>query len=367
LERIPIYQPDLSGNERAYVLDCIETGWISANGSYVPRFENAFAEYLGLRYCSTVSSGTTALQTAVGVLGIGPGDEVIVPTLSYIAPVNAVAATGAKVVFVDSLPDTWQMDPADVERKITERTKAIIAVHLYGGVCQMDKLVKVARAGGLFLIEDCAEAFGSKYDGTSAGGFGDVSTFSFFGNKTITTGEGGMVATGSKDLHELIRRFKNQGLPGGGREYWHETLGFNYRMPNLSAAIGLAQLERANEFIEKKRRIAEWYSYSLKDLPLQMHRETEGMFHTYWMVSILCDDADAVTPLRVALDAEGIETRPLFPPVHSLPIYSRYQDHYPCAEDLSKRGTSLPSWPGLQEQHVDFISTMVKRFYGFPE
>ncbi|MFH0963958.1 MAG: DegT/DnrJ/EryC1/StrS family aminotransferase [Planctomycetota bacterium] len=367
MRKIPVYRPDLSGNETNYVLDCLRTGWISSCGSYVERFERSFAQYLGVPYCVSVSSGTAALQTAMGALGIGPGDEVIVPTLTYIAPANAVKGAGASVVFVDSLPDTWQMDPADVRKKITGRTKAIIAVHLYGGVCAMDELVPLAKEHNLCLIEDCAEAFGSKYDGTFVGNFGDVATFSFYGNKTITTGEGGMLAARSEDLYERLRRYKNQGLPGGGREYWHETLGFNYRMTNLSAAVGLAQLERADSFIADKRRIAAWYRSRLQDLPLSIQPEPEKVFHTYWMVAVRCADPKAVAPLRVALDAAGVETRPLFPTVHTMPVYRDCaRDRFPVAEELSLTGINLPSWPGLTEADVAYIADVVTRVFGSP-
>ena len=211
-QTIPLYMPDLSGNEKRYVTECLDSTWISSKGQFIEQFETRFAEYFGGRHAVAVCNGTVALHLAMVTLGIGPGDEVIVPTLTYIASVNAIAYTGATPVFVDSLPDTWQMDPADVKRKITARTRAIMAVHLYGHPCRMDALAALAREHDLFLIEDCAEAIGTRFNGRHVGLFGDIATFSFYGNKTITTGEGGMVVTNDETLHERARRLKGQGL-----------------------------------------------------------------------------------------------------------------------------------------------------------
>ena len=358
--RIPVYQPDLSGNEKRYVCDCLDTGWISSKGAYVSRFEQAFGAFLDLPHCCSVSNGTTALQTAIGGLGIGPGDEVIVPALTYVASVNAIAGAAARPVFVDSLPDTWQMDVADVERKITPRTRAILAVHLYGGVCAMDALADLARRHGLLLIEDCAEAFGSRFQGSFAGSFGDVATFSFYGNKTITTGEGGMVAARSADLLTRLAVYRNQGV-SPTHEYWHESLGFNYRMTNVAAAIGLAQIERASDFIDRKRRLVGWYRAALADAPVTFQAEPVGVFHTWWMVSLLCANAAACAGVRKALADAGVETRPLFPPAHTLPMYRAGQAPLPVAEDLAGRGMNLPSWPGLTESDVHFIAGVIRR------
>ena len=231
-------------------------------------------------------------------MGIGKGDEVIVPTFTYIASVNAIYYTGATPVFVDSKEDTWQMDPDDVKNKITSKTKAVMAVHLYGDICEMDELVTLCKENNIFLIEDTAEAFGSKYKGRSAGTFGDISTFSFFGNKTITTGEGGMVSTNSKELYDLVLRLKGQGL-AAGKEYFHDIIGFNYRMTNICAAIGCAQLENATDIISRKRKIANWYNNQLSDLPLQLPNELKDVFHTYWMYTVMVNDADKRDALRV--------------------------------------------------------------------
>mgnify|MGYP000636360975 FL=1 len=262
--KIPVYQPSLTGNEKKYVNDCLDSNWISSKGKYVSLFEKEFANYLHVDYATGVCNGTVALHLALIALGIGTGDEVIVPTLTYIASVNAIAYTGARPVFVDSLPDTWQIDPQEVRRSITPQTKAIMAVHLYGHPCEMSVLKEIADEHRLFLIEDCAEAIGSKYQGRHVGTFGDVATFSFYGNKTITTGEGGMVITNDQTIFERAVHFKGQGL-AKYRQYWHDVIGYNYRMTNICAAIGLAQLERIDDILSKKCRIAELYQELLKD------------------------------------------------------------------------------------------------------
>jgi perosamine synthetase len=360
--KIPVYQPDLSGNEKAYVLDCLDSNWISSKGRFIAEFENRFAEYVGTKYSVAVCNGTVALHLALVTLGIGPGDEVIVPTLTYIAAVNAIAYTGATPVFVDSLADTWQMDPADVRRKITPRTKAIMAVHLYGHPCDMNALTALASEHDLFLIEDCAESFGSRYQERHPGTFGDIATFSFFGNKTITTGEGGMVITDDKTLYERAKHFKGQGL-AAHREYWHDVIGYNYRMTNICAALGLAQLERANETVAAKRRLAETYRRELTGLPVEMHGEAANATHNYWMVSILVKNASDRDPLRNYLRERGIETRPLFYPAHTMPMYAtRYHSH-PVAENLAWRGINLPSWPGLSLEQVREITGAIRGYF----
>ncbi|HZM02942.1 MAG TPA: DegT/DnrJ/EryC1/StrS family aminotransferase [Candidatus Saccharimonadales bacterium] len=360
--RIPVYQPDLSGNEKRYVMECLDSTWISSKGKFIGEFESRFAQYLDVKYAVTVCNGTLALHLALVTLGIGPGDEVIVPTLTYIASVNAIAYTGATPVFVDSLADTWQMDPADVKRKITPRTKGIMAVHLYGHPCEMDALNALAQEHNIFLIEDCAEAFGTRYKETRVGGLGEMGIFSFYGNKTITTGEGGMVVTNDKTLYERSKHFKSQGL-AAHREYWHDVMGYNYRMTNICAAIGLAQLERAEEFLAKKTALSNLYRSELADLPVEVHRQYGPATHSYWMISILVENAVDRDPLRLHLAARGIETRPLFHPVHTMPMYaSRYQRH-PVAEDLSWRGLNLPSWPGLSSSQVAEVRAALYDYY----
>jgi perosamine synthetase len=359
---IPIYTPDLSGNEKKYVNECLDTSWISSRGRFVGEFEERFAQRVGAQHAASVCNGTVALHLALVALGIGPGDEVIVPTLTYIASVNAIAYTGATPVFVDSLASTWQMDPDDVRRNISPRTRAIMAVHLYGQACDMQALSDIARQHRLFIVEDCAEAFGTQYQRQHVGTFGDISTFSFFGNKTITTGEGGMVVTNDKTLIERARHFKGQGL-APHREYWHDAIGYNYRMTNIEAAIGLAQLERADEFLRCKRALALQYARALADLPVMVHAEAPDTVHSYWMVSLLVERAEDREPLRAHLAADGIETRPLFYPVHTMPMYSRSFRKHVVAEDLAWRGINLPSWPGLCESQIRHIVASIRAFH----
>jgi perosamine synthetase len=358
---IPIYQPSLDGNEKRYVNECLDSSWISSKGSFIKRFEEAFAHSIGVRHASTVSNGTVALHLALVALGFRAGDEVIVPSFTYIASVSTISHAGATTVFVDSLPDTWQMDPDDVRKKITPRTKAIMAVHLYGHPCEMAALGAIAREHGLFLIEDCAEAFGTRYRGKHAGTFGDVATFSFYGNKTITTGEGGMVVTNDETLHDRAYHLKMHGI-AKHQEYWHDVLGFNYRMTNICAAIGLAQLEKAEEKIARKRQVAAWYNEGLARAPVTPHGEIGDVVHSYWMYSVLTAQASARGPLREHLRAKGIETRPTFSPAHTMPMYAGSCGRLPVAEDLGSRGINLPSWPDLTREQVAMICREIGGF-----
>jgi perosamine synthetase len=359
---IPVYQPDLSGNEKAYVNECLDTSWISSRGRFVNEFEERFAAAVGAEHGVSVCNGTVALHLALVALGIGPGDEVLVPTLTYIASVNAIAYTGATPVFVDAVRDTWQMDPAEVQRLITPRTRAIMAVHLYGQSCDMDALTAIAREHRLFVVEDCAEAFGTKWRGAHVGTFGDIGTFSFFGNKTITTGEGGMVIANDRTLADRLRHFKGQGL-AAHREYWHDVIGYNYRMTNIEAAIGLAQLERADATLAAKRRLAHRYAEACADLPLVFHTEQPGTTHSHWMVSALVPHARQRDPLREHLKAAGIETRPLFYPVHTMPMYSSQFRRHPVAEDLAWRGVNLPSFPSMTDAQFERVVNALRGYF----
>jgi perosamine synthetase len=359
---IPVYRPDLTGNETRYVVDCIESTWISSKGSYIGRFETSFAQRVGVAEATAVCNGTVALHLAMLALGIGAGDEVIVPTLTYIASVNAVTYTGAVPVFADSLPDTWQIDPEDVRRRITPQTKAIMAVHLYGHACDMEALREIAREHRLFLVEDCAEAIGSLFKGRHVGNMGDIATFSFFGNKTLTTGEGGMVVSSDPTLMERARHFKGQGL-AAHREYWHDVVGFNYRMTNICAALGVAQLERLDGFLRRKRALAAAYRDGLAGLPVSVHGEHPDVHHSYWMVAVLVDDSADREPLRQWLAAQGIETRPVFYPVHTMPIYSSRFQRHPVAEDLARRGINVPSWPALRDDEVERVVAAMRGYF----
>lgn len=359
--RIPVYQPSLNGNERKYVDECIDTSWISSKGEFVSKFEQSFANYIGVDYATGVCNGTVAIHLALLTLGIGAGDEVIVPTFTYIASVNPIKQVGATPVFVDSNRDTWQMDVDDIIAKITPKTKAIIAVHLYGYPCEMDTIMDIAREHNLFVIEDCAEAIGTKYKGKYCGSYGDIAAFSFFGNKTITCGEGGMVVTNDPMLYDRSVRFKGQGL-AKYREYWHDIMGYNYRMTNIQAAIGLAQLEQVETFLQKKQNVASWYVKYLKGISVEFHNTSDEVFHSYWMCSILVEKASMRDGLREYLKENGIETRPTFYPVHTMPMYSEKYQKHAVAEDIALRGINLPSYPGLTEDEVKYICDCISKY-----
>lgn len=359
--KYPVYQPSLNGNEKKYVIECLDSSWISGKGKFINEFEIAFAKFVGTKHATTVCNGTVALHLALEALGIGEGDEVIVPTLTYIASVNAITYTGAKAVFVDSLQDSWQMNPDDVVKKITAATRAIMCVHLYGHPCDMEKLVNVAKDNNLFLIEDCAEAIGSKYKGEHVGTFGDVATFSFYGNKTITTGEGGMVVTNDATLHDRLVHLKGQGL-AKYREYWHDAIGYNYRMTNICAAIGLAQLEQIDEILAKKSQVAIWYKEALKGSRFEFHVELEDVVHSYWMCTVLIPEGMDRHALKEFLMEHGIETRPMFYPIHTMPIYSQKYEKHQMAESLARRGMNLPSYPSLSKENIDEIVAVIMQY-----
>jgi perosamine synthetase len=360
--KIPLYIPSLTGNEKKYVDECLDSTWISSKGEFIKEFEDKFCEYTGIRYASTVSNGTVALHLALETLKIGKGDEVIVPAFTYIASVSSIVYTGAEPVFADSLYNTWQVDPDDIRRKITSKTKAIMPVHLYGHPCEMDEIMDIAEEYKLYVVEDCAEAFGTKYKDKSAGTFGDLSAFSFYGNKTITTGEGGMVATNNSVLHERVESLKMHAV-SKYREYWHDEIGFNYRMTNICAAIGTAQLEYADKIIEKKIKIAELYNKMLAGLPVEPHMESDNTVHSYWMYSILTENEDTRNLLRKFLSDNGIETRPSFYPVHTMPMFRDRNLNLPVAENLAVRGINLPSWPDLNTEDVIYVCDTIKKFY----
>lgn len=363
LKKIPVYEPVLGAKVRSNVLECIDSNWISSRGAFIDRFEAAFSKRIGAMHSAAVCNGTVALHLALLAIGIKPGDEVIVPTFTYIASVNAIAYVGAKPVFADSLAETWQIDPADIERRITEKTKAIMVVHLYGQPAAMHSIMALAAKHGLKVIEDAAEAFGSRIGDQHVGTFGDVSTFSFFGNKTVTTGEGGMVCSNDALIDARVRKLKGQGLEGT-REYWHDEIGYNYRMTNICAAIGLAQLEDAEELLARKRVIAEKYREALRGLPVNFFWEVDGSTNSFWMNCIAVHDSNIRDPLRRALATEGIETRPAFYPAHTMPMYTSFAEgEYPVAANLAACGINLPSSPALSDDDVVYVAMQIQKFF----
>jgi perosamine synthetase len=356
--RIPVAAPVFAGREKEYVADCMESGWVSSGGKYVELFEAAFAEFCGVRHAVACCNGTAALHAALAALGVGPGDEVIVPTLTFVATANAVTYCGARPVFVDSEPVTWNLDPAQVEAKVTPRTKGIVAVHLYGHPANMDELRAVAGRRGLFLLEDAAEAHGALYNGRPAGSLGDAAAFSFYGNKIIATGEGGMVTTNDDALAARVRLLRGQGMDAA-RRYWFPVVGYNYRMMNLPAAIGLAQLERADWHTARRREVAATYLRLLRGDPfLRWQAEGEWARHAYWMFTVVLGYRAPAgrDELMARLAARGVETRPIFYPVHLLPPYREAAGGgFPVAESLSRRGLSLPTWAGLSFDDVRYV------------
>ncbi len=356
--RYPVAKPDLSGNELAYVTHAVQSSWVSSQGEFVDKLENSIREFLGVDDVMVCSNGTVALHLAMLGLDIGPGDEVIVPTLTYVASANAVTYTGATPVFADSDPDTWCVDPASIRRLITKRTKAIMPVHLYGQMCDMDAIGAIGAKHGIPIVEDAAEAFGAMYRQQPAGTIGELATFSFFGNKLVTTGEGGLVVARDPKMMEKIWLIAHQGMDPK-RRYWHPVLGYNYRMTNLAAALGVAQMERVHDLLGHRIRLADWYHARLSShSELTVPHQAPGTRHAYWMYSLLLDEASRRDPVMAGLAERGVETRPFFYPVHEFPMYAaaRTDRGCPVAVDLSRRGVCLPSYFQLREEDVDAIA-----------
>jgi len=365
---IPIAAPMLTGNEKAYVLDCLDSTWISSTGKYIELFEAAFATFCGARHAISCSNGTTALHLALLALGVGPGDEVIVPTLTFVATANAVKYCGARPVFVDSQPDTWTIDPKAIVQKITPLTRGIIPVHLFGHPADMDAVLALARRHNLFVLEDAAQAHGAEYRGKRVGSLGDAGTFSFFGNKIVTTGEGGMVVTNDDGLAARMRLFKNHGMDPT-RRYWFPVVGYNYRMTNIAAAIGLAQLERVDWHIARHIENASWYRENLRDAPgISWQSEQAWARHVWWMFTVLLDEDHPLHPGEVIdhLRKRGVEGRPVVHPMHVLPPYrhSMNGESFPVADRIAQRGVSLPSSAGLSREDIRHVSHCILEAIG---
>jgi perosamine synthetase len=357
--RITVAAPNLDGNERDYVLECLDATWISSGGRFITDFEKAFAGYCGVKHAIACNNGTTALHLALVAMGIGPGDEVIVPSLTYIASANAVTYCGATVVLVDNDPHTFNVDPALIEAKITPRTKAIMPVHLYGQVADMDPILEIARRRGVMVIEDAAEAVGATYKGRMSGSLGDCATFSFFGNKIITTGEGGMITTNDDTLAATMRLYRSQGMDPN-RRYWFPVVGFNYRMTNIKAAIGLAQLERIEQHLAARERVVAWYDDKLSllgDRIIKPHVASTGR-HVFWMYTVRLGEGLSTSRDQVIkdLDALGIESRPVFHPMHTMPPYAHLAaGDLKQAEACGAHGLNLPTHAGLTEAEIDRV------------
>ena len=358
LRSIPILSPSLNGNELNYLNDCITTNWISSKGKYVRKFENIFEELHPNYYALAVSNGTNALHLALAAMGIKSGDEVIVPDSTFAATINAVLYCNAKPVICEINNETWCIDEYEIKSLITSKTKAIIPVHLYGQPANMKEIIKISNDNNLLILEDCAEAIGSKIGNKRVGTFGDCSTFSFYGNKTITTGEGGMVLFKNKKHFELGKLLRDHGM-SNNRRYWHEIVGFNYRMTNLQAAVGVAQMERFEEIIIKKREIFNFYNQNLTNLDgiLKMPLYSNDFYNSSWLYTLILDSYINREELINKLNQQGIELRPSFCSLSEMPPYKDFRKSL-CLKNsylLSKNGVSLPSSIMLNKIQLKFI------------
>ena len=365
---IPVNEPLFIGREKELLCQCIDTSWISSEGPFVKEFEEQFSSYIGTRYGIAVANGTAALEVAVGATGLKPGDEVILPTFTIISCAMAVLRYGGIPVFVDSEPETWNMDIGQIESKITKRTKAIMPVHIYGHPVDMDPIIELADKYDLYIIEDAAEVHGAEYKGRRVGGLGHVGCFSFYANKIITTGEGGMVVTNDEELAKRAKGLRNLCFKKSQR-YHHDELGFNYRMTNLQAALGVAQLENIERFIEIKRENAAYYTELLSDIEtLQLPVEKEWAKNVYWMYAIVLDESTGMDADVFALKLReyGIATRPFFYPMHLQPVikdkYKKIEGQdFSVSEYISRQGLYLPSGLTLKKDDIEYIVQSIKK------
>ncbi len=366
--RIPVCEPLLAGNEEKYVMDAVSTGWISSSGSYVKRFEDEFASYCDSKYGISVVNGTMAIHLALAALGIGRGNEVIIPAFTMIATAFAVCYTGAVPVFVDADPDTWNIDVSKIEEKITPRTRAIIPVHIFGNPCNMDAISDIAKRHHLYIIEDAAEAHGAEYHGKKVGSFSDIAAFSFFANKNLTTGEGGMCITDNAEYADNCRYYKNMCFSlMGERNYLHEDIGFNYRMSNVHAAIGLAQTEKADQYRSMRIKNNSIYKELLSDCAgISFQKDEPGATNVHWMNAILVNPKEygkTMKELRSKLQEEGIDSRLLFQSMSRQPSLRKFgcdvSGNYEVTDYLSENGFYLPSGSGLTREQIEAICQVI--------
>lgn len=363
---IPVNTPLLNGNEEKYLKECIKTGWISSEGPFIGEFEEKFSKYIGRNFGIAVSNGTAALDVAVQALKIEPGDEVIMPTFTIISCAQQIVRAGGKPVLIDSDPKTFNMDVEKIESKITSKTKAIMVVHIYGLPVDMDPVLELCKKYNLYLIEDAAEMHGQTYKGKKCGTFGDISIFSFYPNKHITTGEGGMILTDNKELAERCQKLRNLAFEPNGRRFVHHEMGWNYRMTNMQAALGLAQLEKIEEHIIKKREIGKAYQEGLKglkgfQLPLQ---STEYAENIYWVFPLVADSEELCEKTVAKLKDIGVGTRPFFWGMHEQPVFNNMglfiNEKYPVAEKLSRNGFYIPSGLGLTQEEIEQVISALR-------
>lgn len=359
-EFIPISKPDIGLLEKEFVVDAIDSSWISSLGKYITRFESEFAEYCETKYAVAVSNGTVAIHLALVALGIKPGDEVIVPNFSFIATANTVLHAGAVPIFVDIDPYNLCMNPDKIEEAITDKTKAIIPVHIYGHPADMVMIKQIALKNNLFVIEDAAEAHGATINGKPVGGWSDCATFSFYGNKNITTGEGGMITTDSFELAEKLKLLRDHGMSKEKR-YWHTELAYNYRMTNIQAAIGCAQMSRVYEIMNKKQQIFEWYKkYLVINEKVSINRTYPWATNAYWLVTLEVEgyQVQQRDNLMNKLKEKNVDSRPFFYPMSHMP-YIEVEANTPITEKVYKQGINLPTYNGLKEEEVAYICQCV--------
>ena len=349
--RFPVYQPNISDKEKELVNECLDSSWISSKGKYIKQFEQLICNYTSAKYAVAVSNGTVALHLALLAHGIGENDEVIVPELTYIAPANAVLYVQAKPVFCDVNYKNWNLSLENISEKVNSKTKAIIIANIYGCPAKIDLIRDFARKYNLLIIEDSAESLGASYKNEMSGNLGDISTLSFFGNKTITTGEGGMVLTNNHSIYLKLLQLRNQGNSDTIR-YYHDFVGYNYRMTNIQAAIGVAQMSRIDSILERKRKIQFWYEENLKDFVVFQEIDKD-LISSYWMVSFILPLSVSRESLMLSLKEDGIETRPFFKPISSMPYFKSINSTN--AKKLSKSGISMPSYPELTFDDVSYI------------
>ncbi len=355
--KYPVYIPELTKSEKENLIDCIDSTWISSKGKYLDLFESKVQDYTGATYATTAFNGTVALHLALLALDLGANDEIIVPDFTYIASANVVKYIGAKIVLTDVDSKSWNIGLQNIRDVITPNTKAVIVTDIYGTPpSEMDAIYKYCKDNGIYLISDAAESLGASYHDRMAGNLADISIFSFFGNKTITTGEGGMVLTNNAKWIEKIKQLKNQGNSNTVR-YYHDILGYNFRMTNMQAAIGCAQMDRIDDILTRKERIYNWYHDRLQNL-VTFQEVKEGIKSSNWMISVLLNPNVDRQNLMLALEQEGIETRPFFLPVHSMPYFNT-KPNTPITQDISMRGLNLPSYPMLTEQDIETITTQI--------
>jgi len=358
MKSISVAKPKFSGNEEQYLMDCLSSSWISSNGKYIDAFEKSFADFCDVKHAITVCNGTLALHLALMGLNLKPGDEVLVPTVTYIATANAIKYCGATPVLVDVCSGTLNMDPAQIENKITPKTRGIIPVHLYGYPVEMDAILRIAKDYNLFVLEDAAEAHGAKYRKQKIGSIGNCAVFSFYGNKIITTGEGGMITTNNEVLADKCRFYRGQGMDPK-RRYWFPDIGYNYRLTNMQAAIGLAQIEKIETFLQERLNLAAWYDDALQKLTahILLPQKEEHVDPVYWMYTIYLKTGNEMhrDQVMTALQKHGIETRPVFYPLHQLPPYKE-QAVYTVADEWAKRGINLPTHSHLTRDEVTYIA-----------